>query len=48
MTYLVPIEDIVHVIYSDRATVWPVFLSPYKNGFNDTLKPYYRESEQGC
>ena len=43
MTYLVPIEDIVHVIYNDRATVWPAFLSPYKNGFNDTLKPYYHD-----
>jgi peptide/nickel transport system substrate-binding protein len=43
MTYLVPIDDILQVIYNGKAAIWPSFLSPYKAGFNDTLKPYHQD-----
>lgn len=40
MTKLIPIEQIVRVIYNDKADRWASFHAPAKPGYNDTLAPY--------
>ena len=41
MTYLIPIEQIINVIYNGKATRWTSFHAPAKPGYNEDLEPYY-------